>query len=261
MMKSFYRLLTELSSRRTVSRLTGALAKSKGSRRLIKRFAKTYKINVAEAEKEVHEYKSINDFFTRRLKVGSRTVDKSEQTIVSPVDAVITGIGTVDKGQIFSIKGQSYTVDDLLNDSTEYVKYDHGKYVVLYLSPTDYHRIHAPISGEIVKSQHIVGKVYPVNDFGLKNMPKVLSRNERLITYIRNENTQVAVIKVGAMNVASIRMSDQVTSNHLTKGQELAYFEFGSTVVLLFENGAAEFKEGLQEGDRVYMGNVIAHLT
>lgn len=227
---------------------------------MISRFAKIYGINLEEAEKRIHEYGSINDFFTRRLKPGVRAVDAAEHTIVSPVDAVITGMGAVDKGDILDIKGQSYTVHDLLNDSEEFEKYNHGSYIVLYLSPTDYHRIHAPISGELVKSQHIVGKVYPVNDFGLKNMPKVLSRNERLITYIQNNATKVAVIKVGAMNVASIQMSDHVTSNHLTKGQELAYFEFGSTVVLLFENDAIEFKEGLQEGDRVYMGNVIAYI-
>jgi phosphatidylserine decarboxylase len=257
-MQPFYRLLTELSSRKTISHFTGFLAKSPISKRFIPHFAKTYGINLTEAEKEINEYQSINDFFTRRLKKGLRPVDPSENAIVSPVDAVITGIGEVDEGTILSIKGQLYTILDLLGEQEETERYKHGKYVVLYLSPTDYHRIHSPIGGELVRSRHIPGKVYPVNDFGLKNMKKVLSRNERLISYIRNDETQVAIIKVGALNVSSIRMSDHVTTNTLEKGQELAYFEFGSTVILLFENDAVEFAEGLKEGDRVYMGTVIA---
>jgi phosphatidylserine decarboxylase len=259
-MPAFYRLLTELSSRKTISRITGQLAKSSLSRRFIPHFAKTYGIDVAEAEKELHRYQSINDFFTRRLKKGLRPVDPSQDTIVSPVDAVINGIGEINEGTILNIKGQPYTILDLLDDKDEAVRYNHGKYVVLYLSPTDYHRIHSPIAGELVRSRHIPGRVYPVNNFGLKHMKKVLSRNERLITYIRSDKIQLALVKVGALNVSSIRISDQVTSSLLEKGQELAYFEFGSTVVVLFENDAVEFKEGLNEGDRVYMGSKIAKI-
>lgn len=260
-MKPVYRWMTELSSRKTISKLTGKLAKSPVSRRFIPHFAKTYNINIAEAEKTVDRYESINDFFTRRLKVGSRIVDPGENSVVSPVDALVTGIGDMNQGEILNVKGQLYTIREMLDDEEELARYENGKYIVLYLSPKDYHRIHAPISGELVKSRHIPGKVYPVNDFGLKHMKRVLSRNERLISYIRNNQTQIAVVKVGALNVASIQMSDHVKSNRLEKGQELAYFEFGSTVVLLFENETIDFVNELGEGDHVRMGQAIANLN
>lgn len=259
-MKRVYRLLTELSSRKSISQLTGALAKSGLSRRWVPHFAKTYNINVEEAEKPIGEYETINDFFTRRLKSEARTIHPDADVVVSSVDALITGMGELDATKGFRVKGQDYTVQELLDGSEEAIKYENGRFIVLYLSPRDYHRIHTPIAGRIVKKQHVPGKVYPVNEFGLTQMRRVLSRNERLITYIENEHTQVAVVKVGALNVSSIQFSDRLTSDEVEKGQELAYFEFGSTVVLLFEQGAMEWVEGLREGMSVKMGEPLARL-
>jgi phosphatidylserine decarboxylase len=260
-MKPIYRLLTELSSRKSVSMLTGKLAKSKLSKGFISHFAKTYNINLSEAEKELREYPTLNAFFTRRLKEGLRPIDAKVDTVVSPVDALITGIGEIKEGTILNVKGQTYTVDEMLEDTEHAASYRNGHYVVLYLSPTDYHRIHTPISGEIVKHVHKLGKVYPVNDFGLKHARRVLSRNERLITYIKNKGTEVAVVKVGALNVASIQISDRLKTADVKKGDELAYFEFGSTVVLLFKEGTFQFLSGLKEGDRVKLGESIGVLV
>lgn len=256
-MKPVYRLLTELSSRKSVSMLTGKLAKSKLSKGFISNFAKTYKINLSEAEKELQEYPTLNAFFTRRLKEGLRPIDAKVDTVVSPVDALITGIGEITEGTILNVKGQQYTVEEMLEDKEQEALYRNGHYVVLYLSPTDYHRIHTPISGEIVKHVHKIGKVYPVNDFGLKHAKRVLSRNERLITYIKNKDTEVAVVKVGALNVASIQLSDRLQSKNIKKGEELAFFEFGSTVVLLLKEGTFQFLSGLKEGDHVKLGEPI----
>src|SRR5690606_18809828 len=105
-----------------------------------------------------------------------------------------------------------------------------GFYIVLYLSPTDYHRIHCPVSGKLLEREHVPGKVYPVNEFGMRHMKGTLSRNERLITYIRHGGGEAAVVKVGAMNVSSIQYVEPL-GNTVERGQELAYFEFGSTVV------------------------------
>lgn len=256
-MKAFYQLLTELSSQKSISKITGKLAKSKLSKGLIPHFAKTYKINLSEVEKELQEYPSLNAFFTRRLKEGLRPIDERAEMVISPVDAMITGIGEILEGTILDVKGQQYTIDEMLEDAEQAASYRNGHYVVLYLSPTDYHRIHTPISGQIVKHEHKLGKVYPVNDFGLKHAKRVLSRNERLITYIKNEFTEVAVVKVGALNVASVQLSDRLTSTTVKKGDELAYFEFGSTVVLLLKEGTFQFQSGLKEGDRVQLGEPI----
>ncbi|MBD0381548.1 archaetidylserine decarboxylase [Paenibacillus sedimenti] len=256
MSKPFFRLLTELSSRKWVSQLTGAFAKSKVSRLFIPHFAKTYGIRIEDAEKHIKDYLSLNDFFTRRLKSGLRPIHEDTSRVVSPVDAMITGIGDIKDGLILNVKGQDYTIDELLNRSPRTVNYKNGFYFVLYLSPTDYHRIHSPITGDILEKEHVPGKVYPVNEFGLRHMRRVLSRNERLITFMQHETGEVAVVKVAALNVSSIQYVEPLP-NHMERGQELAYFEFGSTVVLLFEDGMFEPRQDLQLGSKVKMGEEL----
>jgi phosphatidylserine decarboxylase len=259
LMKVFWRLFTELSSRKSISKLAGSLAKSSFSKRWIPSFVKAYNIRVEEAEKPLDEYASLNEFFTRRLKPGMRNIDPDESTLISPVDASIVGLGTVEEGRIINVKGQDYSVDELLNGSPRAVNYKNGFYIVLYLSPSDYHRIHAPVSGTIVEKEYIPGRVYPVNDFGMRNMRKVLSRNERLVTYIQHECGETALVKVGAMNVSAIRYVEPLPEAP-EKGQEIAYFEFGSTVVLLMEKGTFRFNDNLHAAMKVQMGDPLGRL-
>ncbi|MGG1312134.1 archaetidylserine decarboxylase [Cohnella laeviribosi] len=254
------RAMTELTSRKFVSRLTGRFAKSSFSRRLIPRFVAMYGIAVEEAEKKLEEYGSLNEFFTRRLKPGSRPVDGNADALVSPVDARVTACGSVSKGMLLEVKGQTYTLDELLNGSPRTSLYENGRFWVLYLSPKDYHRIHAPCDGTIAESEHIPGRVYPVNEFGLTSMRRVLSRNERLVTYIRHDAGELAVVKVGALNVSSIQYVSPKPKT-LDRGQELAYFEFGSTVVLLAESGICDAREDLKPGDNVKMGERLGTLA
>ena len=253
------RSMTELTSRKWISRVTGRLAQSAVSRRFIPSFARMYGIQIHEAEKPIGEYGTLNEFFTRRLKDGARVIDTDPATLVSPVDALITGAGPVKSGTIFNIKGQDYTIEELLNRSPRTASYVGGYCLVLYLSPTDYHRIHTPVSGTVVEREHIPGKVYPVNEFGLRHMKRVLSRNERLTTYIRHGGGEVAVVKVGAMNVSSIKYVEPLTKN-VEKGQELAYFEFGSTVVLLTEDHTFTLRNDLMPGKKVRMGESLGTL-
>ncbi|GGD49607.1 archaetidylserine decarboxylase [Paenibacillus nasutitermitis] len=253
MTKWLLRSMTELSSRKWISRLTGRFAQSGASRRLIPRFSRIYGIRVEEAEKRLEEYSTLNEFFTRRLKPGLRNVDTDPDAVVSPVDALITGCGPIEAGTILNVKGQDYTVEELLNRSPRTDNYKNGYYIVLYLSPTDYHRIHTPVEGTIVEREHVPGKVYPVNEFGLRHMRRVLSRNERLITYIRHAHAESAVVKVGAMNVSSIKYVEPL-HNKVEKGEELAYFEFGSTVVLLLEENTFTPRPDLTTGLKVSVG-------
>lgn len=256
---SIYRLLTELSSRKFVSQLAGKFAKSGMSRMAIAKFAQTYGIRIEDAEKPLAEYRTLNDFFTRRLKPGLRPIDSDSTRLVSPVDATITGIGNIEAGHIINVKGQDYTLDELLNRSPRIQNYVNGFYFVLYLSPTDYHRIHSPVTGTIIEKEHVPGKVYPVNDFGLRFMKRVLSRNERLITYIKSETHEIAVVKVGALNVSSIQYVEPLP-DQVERGAELAYFEFGSTVVLLMENGSFDPRTDLALGSKVRMGEALGLL-
>jgi len=259
MIKWLLRSMTELSSRKWISRITGRFAQSTASRRFIARFAATYGIKIEEAEKPLAQYKTLNEFFTRRLKPGLRDVHADEDSLVSPVDALITGAGAISSGTIVNVKGQDYTIEELLNRSPRAANYMNGYYLVLYLSPTDYHRIHTPVSGRVVEREHIDGKVYPVNDFGLRHMRRVLSRNERLITYMQHHAGETAVVKVGAMNVSSIQYV-QPLKEEMLKGEELAYFEFGSTVVLLLEDGTFTPRDNNLLGTKVRMGEKLGSL-
>ncbi|MDQ0110952.1 archaetidylserine decarboxylase [Paenibacillus harenae] len=259
MMIWLLRSMTELSSRKWISRLTGGFAQSAASRHLIARFASMYGIKVEEAEKPLTEYRTLNEFFTRRLKAGMRQIDSNPDQVASPVDALVTGAGTIREGTILDVKGQNYTVEELLNRSPRAASYLGGYYMVLYLSPTDYHRIHTPVTGTVVEREHVAGKVYPVNDFGLRHMRRVLSRNERLITYIRNGFCETAVVKVGAMNVSSIKYVEPQL-DEVVKGDELAYFAFGSTVVLLMEDDSFIPRDDMQVGLKVKMGERLGRL-
>lgn len=260
MWTSFFRLLTELSARKWVSKTAGRLANSSFSRRLIPRFARTYGIDPTEAELGIDQYPTLNAFFTRRLKPGLRTVDPDARSVTSPVDARITGIGLAKEGTLLNVKGQDYDIGALLNGSPRAVNYRDGFYFVLYLSPSDYHRIHSPVTGQIVEKEHVPGKVYPVNEFGMRHMKQTLSRNERLITYIHHDKGEVAVVKVGALNVSSIRYAETL-GNQVEKGEELALFEFGSTVVLLLEKGTFRARPDLMVNSTVKMGEPLGYLV
>ncbi|WP_308640115.1 archaetidylserine decarboxylase [Paenibacillus silvisoli] len=260
MTKWLLRSMTELSSRKWISRMTGRFAQSPASRRLIPRFARMYGISIEEAEKQLQDYSTLNEFFTRRLKPGARTIDTDPSALVSPVDALITGCGPIEQGTILNVKGQDYTIEELLNRSPRTENYKNGYYMVLYLSPTDYHRIHTPVTGSIVEREHVPGKVYPVNEFGLRHMRRVLSRNERLITYMRHAGAETAVVKVGAMNVSSIKYVLPLKEK-MEKGEDLAYFEFGSTVVLLTEDDSFFPRPDLKTGLKVRMGEKLGTLA
>ncbi|KOR82552.1 archaetidylserine decarboxylase [Paenibacillus solani] len=259
MAKQLLRLMTELSSRKWLSQIMGRFSHSRLSRHLIPAFIRIYQIPAQEAEKEVHEYRSLNEFFSRRLKIGLRTIDDTADAMVSPVDATLSFMGTIHAGTILSVKGQDYTLSELLANSPRMENYLNGYAFVLYLSPTDYHRIHSPVTGVQAESEHLKGRVYPVNDFAMTHIRNVLSRNERLITYIAHEFGEVAVVKVGAMNVSSIRYADESVKKYQIGG-ELAYFEFGSTVVLLTENDTFTPRGDLKPGSKVKMGELLGLL-
>ncbi|MCI3919943.1 archaetidylserine decarboxylase [Paenibacillus sp. TRM 82003] len=262
MWNSVFRLLTELTSRKSVARAAGAFAKSPVSRRLIPRFASLYRIPVEEAERELAEYASLNDFFIRRLKSGARPIDPDPQSVVSPVDGTVAETGPVTSDRVFFAKGQAYTVDELLNGSPHASRYDGGMFAVIYLSPSNYHRIHAPVDATVIEFERIPGAVYPVNDPSMRLMKQVLSRNARLVTYLEHGKSTIALVKVGAMNVGSIQYAGGPEApERVAKGEELAFFEFGSTVVLLWERGSFHPADALRAGATVRMGEKIGDIA
>lgn len=231
--EKLYQSLIELTNGRWTSSLLRKFANSKVSRRIVPSFAKQYKINLDEMERPIHEYTSLHDFFTRALMQGAREINGDEGTVVSPVDAVLEDSGVIQEDSTFKVKGKVYSVEEMLGSAKETEKYLGGRYMVLYLSPSHYHRIHSPVDGMVTRMYTLGQKSYPVNKWGMTLGKHPLSKNYREITEVRHPGGFLSVVKVGAMFVNSIERTH--SGDTLYKGEEIGYFSFGSTVVLLFE--------------------------
>jgi phosphatidylserine decarboxylase len=242
----------------------------------IKAFAKRFNVSVEEAEHSIEHYPTFAEFFTRGLKAGARPIDSGERVVVSPVDAVVSQVGYTEHGRVLQAKGIHYTVDELLGDKEAAAPFHGGAWTTLYLSPRDYHRIHAPLGGRITGYAYIPGEFWPVNAASVKFKEALFCVNERLITYLETAAGRCAVVKVGATCVARIKAAYDDVLTHsgkpgkvhryaeplpVEKGAELGRFEMGSTVILLFEPKRVKWDESLQPETAVRMGRRIAEVV
>ncbi|KAF0818296.1 MULTISPECIES: phosphatidylserine decarboxylase [unclassified Cytobacillus] len=257
MLKPVYRLLIELTNGRWTSGILQKFAQSNLSRRVIPSFSRIYNINESEMEKKLHEYPTLHEFFIRRLKDGSRVTDASPDSVVSPVDAVIENIGDIREDRIITVKGKNYSISEMLG-ANKAGKYAGGTYIIFYLSPSHYHRIHSPVTGKVAAQWFLGLKSFPVNKWGLKYGRETLSKNYRSITEVRYGDAEIAIVKVGAMFVNSIELTHQ--GDQLEKGKEMAYFTFGSTVILLFEKGKFELEKSIKTPAHIKVGERIGTL-
>jgi phosphatidylserine decarboxylase len=260
---------------RAVGRLVHARLPRPIARRLVHWFARTYQIDLDAAGKPAHEYPSIGHFFIRDLREGLRPI---ESGFVSPVDGVLRNYGLVEAGRLEQIKGKTYTVSRFLADDANAPRYENGgAFFNLYLSPQDYHHVHSPVTGTIVRSVHIPGRLWPVNDWSLANVDELFSINERVVTYIQCELGLVAVVMIGATNVGKISVvydsfiSNAATVNRtavrnydapipIAAGDRLGTFHMGSSVVVLVEPGKVDVeKVRLHAGKKVQYGAAILH--
>ncbi|CAG9619397.1 phosphatidylserine decarboxylase [Sutcliffiella rhizosphaerae] len=255
MLKGIYRIAIELTNHKLSSMAVKHFAGSKISKRFIPSFAKVYNINTEEMQDNINEFPTLQQFFIRNLKPTVRPIDSAKNSVVSPVDAVVEKAGRITDDLLLTAKGIDYSVGEMLSDPGLAEKYMGGTYMVLYLSPSHYHKIHTPISGEITKQWTLGGKSYPVNQMGLKYGKEPLAKNYRRLTEIACEGQHVVVVKVGAMFVNSIELTHQ--SDRLVKGEEMAYFSFGSTVILLFEKDVFHMEETIREREEVKVGQRI----
>lgn len=229
------------------------------SRFLIPLYSKIYQININEMEKSIKEYHTIHELFTRKLKKEARLIDPRPFSVVSPVDAIFQEYGKVQSDNCITVKGKKYYISEMLGGDEKVKKYVNGTYMIFYLSPSHYHRIHSPVTGTI-SNQWIMGtKSYPVNSFGLKYGKRPLSKNYRMITEMEYEGGTVAIVKVGAMFINSIKKL--TTEDQLIKGGEMAYFSFGSSVVLLFQDETFIKEESLVVPGQIKVGECIGYLS
>ncbi len=246
---------------------------------LLRWYAKTFNVNLEEAGKALEEYESLNLFFTRALKPGLRPIDGRARGVVSPVDGVLSRFGPIENGTLIQAKGLDYRLEDLLAGSEFVSQFQGGHYAVIYLSPRDYHRIHSQVGGDVLGYDYVPGRLFPVNLLAVNGIRDLFPKNERLTTYVQNEQGLTALVKVGATNVGKITVDydSAVQANRwlrkgglhrysdheritVERGGELARFEMGSTVVLLFEKDRFEFSPRIREDMPVRLGEWLGTL-
>jgi phosphatidylserine decarboxylase len=210
-------------------------------------YCNAYSVDMDEAE-QPGPYSSFDAFFTRQLKSGARQVADSQ--LVSPADGALSALGPIDEASVLTVKNQPYRVDELLGDAAEAARYRGGQFAVVYLSPRDYHRVHAPVDGELQEVRGIGGDLYPVNELGERYVPRLFVRNNRVVIPIETSAMgRVSLVMVGAAIVGRISVigvdapavpSGKTKLNpavSLKRGDEVGIFHLGSTVVLLCEPG------------------------
>jgi phosphatidylserine decarboxylase len=213
-------------------------------------YSRAFRVDMAEAAAPHGSYRTFDAFFTRSLESGRRPL--AEEAIVSPCDGRLTAQGPVDEGGRLFVKGQAYEVAELLGHASDAKRLVGGNYAVIYLSPRDYHRVHAPVDGELSHLRGIAGDLYPVNAIGERCVPRLFVRNRRVVLrFVTPSGAWVVMVMVGAIIVGKISVnllgSDDVPpgehpllpSVSVRRGDEVGAFHLGSTIVLLTESGVA----------------------
>lgn len=258
MKKIIYQSLIELTNNKKTSLLVQKAVESPVSRKWINGYIRTFSIETNGLLKDKKEFTSLQDFFIRQYDRTSQLPELPIDTVISPVDAKVESMGAILDQGTFQVKGQAYSIERLIDNEKYASKFKNGYYFVLYLSPADYHRIHAPVSGEVVDQFTRGGNSYPVNQLGLKYGKQPLSDNYRVTSIIESNSRQLAVVKVGAMFVNAIHVTE--TSGNWERGQEVAYFGFGSTVVLLFEKDSFTPSENVALGGKIRVGEPLGYM-
>lgn len=261
--------LTYLSSKLTDAKLGGF------TQWLIKKFVETYHIDVSECEEsDLARYETFNDFFIRKLKTEARPIASTDQCLgVSPVDGTVGQADEIRAGRLIQAKGIDYSLKALLGGRNEEHKlFDGGRFACIYLSPANYHRIHMPLEGKLVRTIHIPGRHFPVGRRNVSSMPDLFTKNERLVCIFETERGPLAVIMVGAALVGSIgtvwdgtvvrrsgiEVKDYSEANlRYGRGDEIGHFKFGSTVITLFPKSLGDLDESLVPGYTIKMGQKL----
>jgi len=263
-----------------LSRIAGKLAESRLpwlKNALINYFIKRYAVNLQEAiEPNPFNYHSFNHFFTRALHPSLRPMVANANQAVSPADGIISQYGLITKGSIIQAKNHNYTAATLLGGNNALAAHFHqGAFLTIYLAPKDYHRVHMPYEGKLVHMVYVPGKLFSVNTETANTIPGLFAINERMIAIFETAVGKMAVVMVGAMLVGSIETVwtgtltpktttvqewDYNTGIHLQKGDELARFKLGSTVIVLFEHQAFEWQAFVAEQSIRY-GQTIGTFT
>lgn len=243
----------------------------------IRKFSKAFQVNLAEAvNPDPASYPTFNAFFTRALRPELRPIAAGDAVLSSPVDGRISQMGAITAGQIFQAKGYEYSALELLGgDEQRAAPFMNGQFMTIYLSPRDYHRIHMPLAGKLLEQVYVPGRLFSVADHTVRTVPRLFARNERVVAIFDTEFGKLAMVLVGAINVAAIEtvwsgLVTPPTGKHikqesfadvaLEKGAEMGRFNMGSTVILLLENQQTAWDQALASNTVLRMGERLAQL-
>jgi phosphatidylserine decarboxylase len=241
---------------------------------VIRWFVVRYGVDMSEAlQSDPAQFATFNDFFTRALAPGARPIAAAD--FVCPVDGAISQIGAIDGGRIFQAKGHHYSTVALVGgDATMAKQFDHGTFATIYLSPKDYHRIHMPCDGRLLRMTYVPGALFSVNPDTARGVPGLFARNERVVCLFEGAHGPFVMVLVGATIVGSMATVWHGVVNPprsravrtwayddravmLRKGDEMGRFQLGSTVVLLFAKDQVALNVEWTPVRSVRMGEVM----
>ena len=265
-----------------LTKLMGILANSKNKMiksLLIRSFIKLYKPAIEEAlVSDVNKYPTYNSFFIRQLKKEARPIETSELIVVSPVDGTIIDHGHLKNNMLLQAKKHSYSVKELLGEE-EKIDRSQSYFITIYLAPTDYHRIHCPFDGYIESTMHLGKSLFSVNKKAQHNIPLLYIKNERALMKVNHELLSYSLVSIGASIVVSIvpfwtngktksrkdyirewEVGPEESKKNIIKGQELAHFKMGSTVILIFDDSTKLDLNSLTTNKAVKFGSRLINL-
>jgi len=237
-----------------------------------------FKVDMSEAlDPEPRNYLHFNAFFTRELRPGVRTPDPDPGTLLMPADGKVSQVGRIAQGRIFQAKGQSFTAAELLGSEELAAPYADGWFANIYLSPRDYHRVHMPWTGTLVETLHVPGRLFTVAPWGVQAIPRLFARNERLVCHFDTEFGPMCSVMVGALLVSGVetvwngeeippyahrpvRRDWRGQGVTLERFAEMARFNYGSTVILLFPRDAVTLDAFPTEAV-TRLGQRLGHVT
>jgi phosphatidylserine decarboxylase len=234
-------------------------------------YVRAYKVDLDDTRPPAGSFASFDAFFTRALREGVRPCAADPRAVVSPADGRLEDAGPVHAGGKLQIKGRDYAVADLVGDPAEAARYEGGQFAIVYLSPRDYHRVHAPAAGRIGLVRSLPGDLFPVNAIGERHVPSLFSTNRRVAIVIDTpSHGRVTVVMVGAMIVGRITVTavdarDVPLGTHVIdpplavdRGDEIGMFHLGSTAVVFVEKGMdGPWHPPRPEAARIRMGEPL----
>ena len=227
-------------------------------------------MDVADAQRtSLKDYTTFNDFFTRALAPGTRPLPENPRALASPVDGTVSQLGTIEDGRLLQAKGVHYPLASLLLDSRAARTFNGGWFATLYLAPSDYHRVHVPFDGTLVRSVALPGELFSVNARTEAGVDRLFCRNERLVMHFKTAAGPIILVMVGALIVASIEtvfdapaspyQREEVAAHDqkFIRGDEIGRFLLGSTVIVLVPRDVFAPSKRLEVGASVRMGEAL----